>query len=112
MHAKIAYLILGALSALTSATPVDTAGPAAATGSVAPAPVGPTPDPESITTAAEIDPNARAAFTVKVCTDAGFRGRCATYGSTNRICYVLPSSYNDVVSSFGPSGGQTCTLYR
>ncbi len=86
MHAKIAYLILGALSALASATPVDTAGPAAATGSVAPAPVGPTPDPESITTAAEIDPNARAAFTVKVCTDAGFRGRCATFGSTNRVC--------------------------
>ncbi|KAI4284659.1 MAG: hypothetical protein L6R38_001237 [Xanthoria sp. 2 TBL-2021] len=112
MHAKIAYIILGALSALTSATPVDTVAPAEATGSVAPVPVGPTPDPVSNVTATEIGPNARAGPTVKVCTNAGFSGRCATFGSTNRICYILPSAYNDVVSAFGPSQGQTCTIYQ
>ncbi|KAI4228609.1 MAG: hypothetical protein LQ349_006527 [Xanthoria aureola] len=103
MHAKIAYIILGALGALTSATPVGSVNPAEPTGSVAPAPL------EGTVVATEVGPEARAAGpTVKLCTDAGFRGRCATFGSTSRVC----CNYNDVVSAFGPSSGQTCTIYR
>ncbi|KAI4107796.1 MAG: hypothetical protein LQ339_002406 [Xanthoria mediterranea] len=91
MHAKIAYIILGALGALTSATPVGSVNPAETTGSVAPAPL------EGTVVATEVGPEARAAGpTVKLCTDAD----------------VIPGNYNDVVSAFGPSSGQTCTIYR
>ncbi|KAI4187167.1 MAG: hypothetical protein L6R41_002994 [Letrouitia leprolyta] len=112
MQAKFAYIILVALSALTSATPVEPTSAAATAGSIADVPVGPDPEPESFATPTEVGDNARAAKTVKLCTDAGFRGRCATYGSTNRVCYNPPGSYNDVVSAFGPSSGQRCTIYQ
>ncbi|KAI4246186.1 MAG: hypothetical protein L6R40_002139 [Gallowayella cf. fulva] len=98
----MAYLVLGALATMASASPQ--AIPSASTESALP--------PQSTATA--VDDAARAAradLTVKFCTDAGFRGSCDTYAVTKRVCYNLAGNRNDKFSSFGPSSG-TCTLWR
>ncbi|KAG8716830.1 hypothetical protein FRC09_015136 [Ceratobasidium sp. 395] len=47
------------------------------------------------------------------CTDANFSGRCAYLrGFNSGQCVGVGSDFNDVVSSFGPDQGLTCTIYR
>ncbi|KAL8812186.1 MAG: hypothetical protein Q9200_001226 [Gallowayella weberi] len=82
MQPNIAYLILGALAAITSASPqvvsqesVTSVGTESA------------PTPQSTVSVAQFRPAAaQADLTVKFCTDAGFKGRCTTYNVTKRVC--------------------------
>ncbi|KAL8802490.1 MAG: hypothetical protein Q9182_003798 [Xanthomendoza sp. 2 TL-2023] len=80
MQPNIAYLVLGALAALTSAMPQavsQDSAPSNATETALP--------PQSTATAATgAADGARADLTVKFCVDAGFRGRCDTYAVTKR----------------------------
>ncbi|KAG8740426.1 hypothetical protein FRC10_004349 [Ceratobasidium sp. 414] len=78
-----------------------------------------------VTTPVELDPSnavkptpgkpAPAAVNggVYFCTDANFQGRCAyVSGFNSGQCVGVGSDFNDVVSSFGPDSGLTCTIYR
>ncbi|KAG9097826.1 hypothetical protein FS749_005382 [Ceratobasidium sp. UAMH 11750] len=77
-----------------------------------------------VTTPVELDPSnavkptpgkpAPAAVNggVYFCTDANFSGRCVyVSGFNSGQCVGVGSDFNDVVSSFGPDHGLTCTIY-
>ncbi|KAI4240075.1 MAG: hypothetical protein L6R42_011587 [Xanthoria sp. 1 TBL-2021] len=111
MYTKPAALILGALAAMGSASPVASVAEArsvlnardsAAANSTA---VGKfhklvtQPTPQAITH-------------VFVCTDADFKGRCENLESTRQGCFTLFNGFSDTISSIGPDAGTTCTLYE
>ncbi|KAI4264436.1 MAG: hypothetical protein L6R42_000453 [Xanthoria sp. 1 TBL-2021] len=83
MQPNIAYLILGALAAMTSASPQaisQESVTAATTESALP--------PQSTASVVEDGAGAaRADLSVKFCTDANFRGRCDTYAVTKGVCW-------------------------
>ncbi|KAL9004337.1 MAG: hypothetical protein Q9188_002850 [Gyalolechia gomerana] len=102
MHLKIAYLVLGALAAMTTANPVASTTTESA------------PSPERTTEVIEAGAGAaaRADLRVKICTDADFKGRCQEFATNKRVCYNLNGNYADKVSSFGPSPGPKCVLWQ
>lgn len=75
MQLEIAYFVLGALAAMTSASPIDS-----------------TPTESAATpldTAEVVDQagaRAQADLTVKICTDNDFKGLCGNFATTRRIC--------------------------
>ncbi|TFK42094.1 hypothetical protein BDQ12DRAFT_677637 [Crucibulum laeve] len=56
---------------------------------------------------------AQANANLLVCVDLDLHGSCAMFAYTTGVCYNLPTSYNDAVSSVTPEGdGHACTLYQ
>ncbi|KAI1460460.1 hypothetical protein F4805DRAFT_417573 [Annulohypoxylon moriforme] len=47
----------------------------------------------------------RAQHCVYVCTQAGFQGLCENECAQDNVCYNVPSSFNDQISSLGPDSG-------
>ncbi|KAL7619531.1 hypothetical protein AAE478_010071 [Parahypoxylon ruwenzoriense] len=47
----------------------------------------------------------RAQHCVYVCTNAGFTGLCENECAGAGVCYNVPSSFNDQISSLGPDSG-------
>ncbi|CAO1603233.1 hypothetical protein XANCAGTX0491_006825 [Xanthoria calcicola] len=110
MYAKTAAIILGAMAAIGSASPVASVAEAhsvlnardsAAANSTAPGKF------HKLVT----QPTPQAVTHVYVCTDSNFRGRCENLESTKQGCYTLFNGFSDQISSIGPDAGTTCTLY-
>ncbi|KAL8757294.1 MAG: hypothetical protein Q9199_002320 [Rusavskia elegans] len=83
MQPNIAYLVLGALAAMTSASPqaISQESVTAATTERA------LPPQRTASVVVDGAGAARADLTVKFCTDANFRGRCDTSAVTKGVCY-------------------------
>ncbi|KAI0152154.1 hypothetical protein F4776DRAFT_14837 [Hypoxylon sp. NC0597] len=47
----------------------------------------------------------RSQHCVYVCTQAGFAGLCENECAQSGVCYNVPSSFNDQISSLGPDSG-------
>lgn len=139
MYAKTAAIILGAMAAIGSASPVASVAEAhsvlnardsAAANSTAPGKF------HKLVT----QPTPQAVTHVYVCTDSNFRGRCENLESTKQGCcssilFFFPplppltcaqsskadgirgidtlfNGFSDQISSIGPDAGTTCTLYE
>ncbi|KAI4175018.1 MAG: hypothetical protein LQ348_006268 [Seirophora lacunosa] len=110
MHIKCAALALGALAAVTSATPVaSTQEPGYVADSASAVAPG---EFHQLSSPARVDLSAQAVTYLYVCTDANFRGRCQNLESTRQGCYTLSNSFSDTISSLGPSQGATCTVWQ
>lgn len=123
MQAKIAYLILGALAAMTSALPQERT----TTTDVSPDPIVATDRPVVIGIAPEglynepddsgsdvgaFSDNAQVEIAVlTVCKDSGFRGRCENLASQTGRCYNLYNGWNNVITSAGPNRPYQCKMW-
>ncbi|KAL8847754.1 MAG: hypothetical protein Q9221_007202 [Calogaya cf. arnoldii] len=116
MYAKTAALILGAMAAIGSTSPVasnpeaksvlnarDNA--AAAANSIAPGKYH-TAVTEATTHGAQADTN------LFVCTDVNFGGQCQNLRNTKGVYYTLGNGFSDTITSLGPDAGTTCTLWE
>lgn len=107
MNTKIAALILGALAAISSASPLAKAVPDvestliardSAENSTAPGTLAVKPTPEAITH-------------LYVCIDKNFGGRCQNLQTVTTGCLDFGNGFNDAITSLGPDKGTTCTIY-
>ncbi|KAI4111071.1 MAG: hypothetical protein LQ339_000799 [Xanthoria mediterranea] len=97
MYAKTAAIILGAMAAMGSASPVASPAQArdAAANSTAPGTLA-----------------SQAITHLFVCTDADFKGRCQNLENTRGACTNLGNGLSDSISSLGPDQGTTCTIWE
>ncbi|KAL9612670.1 MAG: hypothetical protein Q9167_002752 [Letrouitia subvulpina] len=108
MNFKLATLILGALAAVGSSSPVvapedkNSAAPGTFHKLVSGGPAGKAASPQAD----------KPLTHLYVCTDANFKGRCENLASTKQGCYTLFNGLDNVVSSLGPDAGTTCIIYE
>ncbi|KAI4126985.1 MAG: hypothetical protein LQ338_003440 [Usnochroma carphineum] len=112
MQSKIA-LILAALVAIASATPVASPqAEASPESTLAPPDKGESVAPGTYHKLDGPSPIATQATThLYVCTDYDFHGRCENLESTKQGCYTLFNGFDNEITSLGPDQGTTCTIY-
>ncbi|KAL8738259.1 MAG: hypothetical protein Q9181_000939 [Wetmoreana brouardii] len=107
MHTRIAALMLGALAAIGSSSPV--ASPEASGSSANSTAPG---TYHKLSGPAPLVPQAAQAIThLYVCIDINFQGRCESLESTRQGCYTLFNGFDNTISSLRPDSGTTCQIY-
>ncbi|KAL8788717.1 MAG: hypothetical protein Q9213_001531 [Squamulea squamosa] len=108
MNTKIAALILGAMAAIGSGSPM--AVPNAKSTIVARGSAENSTAPGKFHTEVA-NPTPNAITHLFVCIDKNFGGRCQNLETTTNVCFNLGNGFSDSISSLGPDQGTTCTIY-